>query len=144
MPHRTTLVVDPADIDELGHASNITYLRWVQDAAVAHTTAVGLGPEEYRRRGQVFVVRRHTLDYLRPALVDEALVVETRIVTMKSASSERETVIMLAAGGAHVATARTLWAYIDLAAGRPVRIPADVVARFVVEPSSLRPVSGAS
>jgi acyl-CoA thioester hydrolase len=139
MPHRIPVVVAAADIDDLGHASNIVYLRWVQDAAIAHSTAVGLGPAEYQQRGQVFVVRRHTLDYLRPSYAGDALTLETRVVTMRSASSERETLILDDKSGERVATARTLWAYVDAATGRPLRIPADLRARFVLEPSVLDP-----
>jgi acyl-CoA thioester hydrolase len=28
--------VFPADIDTMGHANNVVYLRWVQEAAAAH------------------------------------------------------------------------------------------------------------
>jgi signal transduction histidine kinase len=45
------------DIDELGHVSNIVYLRWIQDVALAHSTAVGLDVEAYRAMGGVFFVR---------------------------------------------------------------------------------------
>ena len=31
--------VKPADIDQLGHVSNIVYLRWIQEAAIAHWNA---------------------------------------------------------------------------------------------------------
>ena len=30
------VAIEPADIDQLGHVNNVTYLRWVQEAAVAH------------------------------------------------------------------------------------------------------------
>lgn len=139
MPHRISLSVEEADIDELGHASNLSFLRWVLEAAVAHTTAAGLSPQDYRRRGQSFVVRRHALEYLRSVYAGDELVVETRVVAMRTASSERETIILHAKSGAQVAHARSLWAFVDLAAGRPVRIPADVRARFTIEPSALQP-----
>ena len=32
--------IEPSDIDELGHVNNVTYLRWVQDVAVAPWRAV--------------------------------------------------------------------------------------------------------
>ena len=32
-------VVEPGDIDVLGHVNNLVYLRWVQDIAVAHWMA---------------------------------------------------------------------------------------------------------
>jgi acyl-CoA thioester hydrolase len=34
------LPVEPADLDQLGHVNNVTYVRWVQEAAVAHWQAV--------------------------------------------------------------------------------------------------------
>ena len=48
---RQAFDVGAADIDELGHASNIAYVRWIQDVAVAHSEAVGLGLAEYLRLG---------------------------------------------------------------------------------------------
>ena len=42
MPYRHLVEVRPEDIDELGHAGNLVYLRWVLEAALAHSTAVGL------------------------------------------------------------------------------------------------------
>ncbi len=34
-------VVDPQEIDELGHANNVAYVAWLQAAAVAHSAAQG-------------------------------------------------------------------------------------------------------
>mgnify|MGYP006200763065 CR=1 FL=1 len=31
----------PEHIDELGHVSNVVYVRWIQDVAKAHSRAVG-------------------------------------------------------------------------------------------------------
>ena len=39
---RMDLVVPAEDIDALGHASNIAYVRWIQDVAVAHSESVSL------------------------------------------------------------------------------------------------------
>ena len=64
VPHLLRIQVLASDIDELGHASNLTYLRWVLQAAVSHSTAVGLGTQSFRDRGQAFVVHRHELDYV--------------------------------------------------------------------------------
>ena len=139
MPHRLHFTVAEADIDDLGHASNIAYVRWVQEAAIAHSVAVGMGPDAYQQRGGVFVVRRHTLDYLRPLFARDVVVVETRVVSFKSASSERETILVRERTGETAATARTLWAYVDAATGRPARIPADLAALFPLEQPTLRP-----
>ncbi|GAC1336326.1 MAG: thioesterase family protein [Myxococcales bacterium] len=133
MPYLHEVSVDPAHIDELGHAGNLEYLRWVLEAALAHSTALGLDQAAYLSRGQVWVVRRHAIDYLRPALAGDLLRVETRVVSMSGASSERRTRILRQADGALLARAATDWVYVDLARGRPLRVPGDVRTRFPLE-----------
>jgi len=40
-------------------------LRWVQEAALAHSTALGFPEPAYLARGQAWVVRTHEIEYLR-------------------------------------------------------------------------------
>ena len=35
-PFELAIAIEASDIDQLGHVNNVTYLRWVQDVAVAH------------------------------------------------------------------------------------------------------------
>ena len=37
--YELTFSVAPGDIDELGHVNNTVYVRWVQEAAIAHWRA---------------------------------------------------------------------------------------------------------
>ena len=134
MPYVHDKVVQPGDIDRLGHASNQVYLRWVLEAALAHSTSLGLDEEAYFRRGQAWVVRRHELRYLRPAREGDVLRIETRVATMAAASSVRKTRIVRPADGAVLFEAATDWVYVELARERPARIPADVRDRFAIEP----------
>ncbi len=133
MPFLLPVTVQADQIDGLDHVNNLVYIRWIQDAAVAHSDALGLPLAAYLERRQAFVVRRHEVDYLRSALVGEALEVETRVTHLGPASSTRQTEIRRAGGGPPVARAVTGWAYIDLGKSRPVRIPAEVRARFPVD-----------
>ena len=98
------------------------YLRWVQEAALAHSTAVGLDQAAYLARGEVWVVRSHQIEYLRPALEGEQLHVETRVVSMAAANSVRRTRIVRARDGTELCRASTDWVFIDLRRGRPIRI----------------------
>lgn len=132
MPFVLPVLVTVADIDNLGHASNLVYLRWVQDAALAHSTALGFPESAYMARGQAWVVRSHRIEYLRPALEGDVLRVETRVANMKVANSERLTQIFRDAE--LLCRAETDWVYIDLLRARPVRIPVDVKAIFPLEP----------
>jgi acyl-CoA thioester hydrolase len=133
MPYVLEVEVQPADIDRLGHASNQVYLRWVLEAALAHSTALGLDEDAYIARGQAWVVRRHELAYLKPALGGDRLQVETRVASLSAASSVRRTRILRPSDGAVLMTAVTDWVYVELPRGRPSRVPKDVRSRFPIE-----------
>jgi acyl-CoA thioester hydrolase len=124
------LTVVDADIDALGHASNIAFVRWIQDVAVAHSTAVGLGVDRYLALGAVFVVVRQEIDYLRPALRGDELVARTWISSVMAAKCIRATEISRKADGQVLARGQTTWGFIEMATGRPRRIPEDVRAAF--------------
>ena len=124
------IVAAKDDIDELGHVSNLVYLRWVQDVAKAHSSSVGWDHARYVREGAVFVVREHHLAYLAPAFAGERLRVTTWIATWRGASSERRTRIERVADSRELARARTLWVFVSTEATRPRRIPPELVAAF--------------
>lgn len=134
MPFSIRLPVTAQDLDELQHVSNVVYVRWIQDVAVAHSEAAGLSLEAYRQRGAVFVVRRHEVDYLRPALAGDEVELETRVVAMSPVTATRRTFIRRVADRQVLAQAETQWAYVSTSTGRPVRIPPEVIQRFTIEP----------
>lgn len=130
MPSRFTLPITPAatDIDELGHVSNLVYLRWVLEVATAHSSSLGWGHAEYRALGSVFVVRRHEIDYVAQVREGESLIAETWVPEWKLASCVRHT--ELKRGEQVVARAATTWAMLSFASGRPVKIPDHLRALF--------------
>ncbi len=115
-----------ADIDELDHVSNLVYVRWIQEVAVAHSAAVGWDMRQYRKVGAVFVVRRHEIDYVAPVLLGQRVRLETWIETWKAASCVRRTELVRIADGQVVARGATTWAFVGLADGRPQRIPEEI------------------
>lgn len=136
------LEVEEGDIDMLGHASNIAYLRWVQDVAVAHSAAVGLGMEGYSQLGAVFVVRRHEIDYLRPVVRGEKLELRTWIDSASAAKCKRATeIVRPGTPEVVVARAMTTWGFVELTSGRPTRIPDTV--RIAFSQPTMRELSAA-
>jgi acyl-CoA thioester hydrolase len=125
---RFPITATPADIDELGHVSNLVYLRWVLETATAHSAALGWGHAEYRASGNVWVVRRHEIDYLAQVTLGQQLVGETWVDPWKAASCVRRTELIR--DGVVVARAATTWAFMSIATGRPQRIPEDLKALF--------------
>jgi acyl-CoA thioester hydrolase len=123
--------VSPEDIDDLGHAGNYHYVRWLQHAAVAHSTANGWPPERYDELGAGWVVRSHHIDYLKPAFEGDDLIIRTWVENMKPATSLRRYQIQLQ-DGTLLARAETDWAFVNYARQRAVRIPAMVAECFTV------------
>jgi acyl-CoA thioester hydrolase len=130
--HTHSFRVLPSDIDELGHANNVSWVRWVNDAAIAHATAVGFDGAGLRRLSVLWVVRRHDIEYLLPALVDEQLEAVTWPETLSGATSVRRTLIVR--DGRVCARAETTWALLDASTGRPRRIPAELSAAYGFTP----------
>jgi acyl-CoA thioester hydrolase len=62
----------PAEtVDENGHVNNVMYVQWMQDAAVRHYEAMG-GTGPTQAIGATWVVRSHSIEYLKPALPGSA------------------------------------------------------------------------
>ena len=123
--------VTQADIDELGHAGNFHYVRWMQHAAVAHSTGNGWPSQRYKKLGAGWVVRSHHISYLKPAFEGDCLVIKTWVANMKPATSLRRYEI-LNAEGEILARAETDWAFVNYERQKPTRIPAEVADCFEI------------
>jgi acyl-CoA thioester hydrolase len=128
-PFELTILVEPADIDELGHVNNVAYLRWVQDVAVAHWRAMASVEDQAKLW---WVVVRHEIDYKHPAYLSDGIVAKTWVGTASRIRFERHTELLRASDRCLLAKARTLWCPIDAATGKPASVGPDVRARFSV------------
>ena len=117
-----------ADIDELEHVNNIAYVRWVQEIAVAHSSALGFDFAGYRQIGGVFVLRRHEIDYLRSLVLGDVVEATTWIEDVKGVQCDR--IVEFRAGDVVVARSRTRWVFMSFERQRPVRIPQDIRVAF--------------
>lgn len=120
------------EIDGQGHANNVSYVHWMQDAAVAHSSAQGWTSKRYREAGIGWVARSHFIEYLRPAYAGDAIVVRTWVSSFERVRSTRRYEMVRTADETVLARAETTWAFLRLENGRPIRIPAEVVEAFIV------------
>lgn len=123
-------VVTADEIDELGHANNLVYLRWLQDAALGHSAVQGWPPEAYTRLGMGWVVRSHEITYERPAFEGDAVVVRTWVASFRKASSVRRYDVVRCDDGKRLATAATNWAFVNYSTGLPARILPEIIGAF--------------
>ena len=124
--------VPPSAIDANDHVNNIAYLQWMQDVAIAHTTAVGWPPERYFELGAAWVARSHFIEYLRPAFLGEPIALHTWIEAMDRRRCPRHYAFVREGDGKRdvLARAKTEWVYVDLKSGRPTTIPAIMAESF--------------
>jgi acyl-CoA thioester hydrolase len=120
-------VVKPEDADVNSHANNVVYVRWIQDAAVAHWFAI-IEPE--LARSVSWAVVRHEIDYKAPAFPGDLLEARTWVGEITAATCERFCEISRPADGKLLSRSRTLWCVIEPGSGRPRRIDPRIRAAF--------------
>jgi acyl-CoA thioester hydrolase len=123
------ITVEPSDIDELGHVNNVSYLRWVQDAAVAHWRAAA---DPIDQKSLIWVVVRHEIDYKAPAFLEDRLIARTWVGGASRRTFQRHTEILRGEDRKVVARALTYWCPIDVRTGKPTDVRPEVRERFSV------------
>jgi len=120
------------DVDELDHVNNVVWVRYVIQLAFAHAEALGFDFEEDKRSGHVWVVSRHEIDYQRSAPLGAEIAEETWVSELHGARLVRHSRFSLGSGGPLLVSARTVWAWVELASMRPKRVPKEMVERFPI------------
>lgn len=124
------VVVGESSIDILGHVNNREYMRWMEAAATAHAASLGWSFDALRSAGRVWVVRQHWIEYLRPALLGDELVVATWVENVRRLSSLRRYAVLR--GGELLTVGATEWVLVDYEKRTPVQIPEEM--RFSFQP----------
>lgn len=122
------LTVAPEHIDELGHVNNAVWVQWIQQVAVAHWNRVA--PQDLKE-AYYWVVVRHEIDYLRAAHDGEVILARTWVGLEPQGARSDRFVEFTGPDGKICVRSKTQWAIIDKALGRPIRVPAEVIAPFV-------------
>ena len=126
--HRLVVRVYYEDTDFSGIVYHANYLKYLERGRTDQLRLAGVAQSALlaAEEGLAFAVRRMTLDWLKPARMDDVLVVETRTLAVKGAT------ILLAQrilrGEEPLLTADVTVAAIR--GGRPVRIPEELRERL--------------
>ena len=122
------LTAGPEHIDVLGHVNNAVWVQWMEQVAVAHWESVA---DAAHKDAYFWVVVRHEIDYLRPAFEGDRIVARTWVGEAPRGAKFDRHLEFIGKDGRVCVRARTDWAIIDKAAGRPIRVPPEVVAPFL-------------
>ncbi|HEY2588702.1 MAG TPA: acyl-CoA thioesterase [Tepidisphaeraceae bacterium] len=127
--HVYSIEVTASAIDANGHANNVEFVRWMQEAAVAHADAVGCTAATLAA-GATWVVRSHQIEYARPALEGDRIDVRTWVENVRRAFTLRKYEFVRASDGVVLARGQTDWVFLDAITARPRSIPDEIAAMF--------------
>lgn len=114
-----------SDLDPTGHVNNARYLEFLQEAIMEVYNAFDLADHE--NSVIAWVIRKAHIEHLRQARFGDTLNITTYLSDVKRASAIRHYTIHDEKNREVFARAYLLFASIDLATGRPIRIPQDTI-----------------
>ena len=126
MIHETKLRVRYAEIDAQGHVNNAVYLSYFEVGRVEWLRAAGLSYRELEAQGYGIVVVEVLAHYRRAAFFDDELTLRTELADLSRASMRFEYVV--SRDGELLVTGHTRHACVDLATGKPIRVPEEILA----------------
>jgi len=129
---RRSRLVNDEDVDFLGHVNNTVWVDFIVRLAEAHSSSLGLDWQTIRAHGGLWIVRRHEIDYHRPAHPGQELIEETWIRSIRGARSIRHARFTLAKDGSVLVSSVTQWAFCDPVTQRPKRVPKPLLERYPI------------
>ena len=111
------------DIDMVQHVNNAVYLEYVEECGMQVIAAHGWPVQRMTQEGFAIILRRHQIEYRLPSLLDEEIEIATWASNVRRSTATRHYAIRRVNDGELLARIHTLGVWIDLATGRPIRIP---------------------
>jgi len=129
------------DTDAGGIVYHANWLRWFERARTDWMRALGVEHSRLLSESGVgFVVRDMTIDYRRPARLDEELLVDVRLVDARRASWTLVQQARRLGEAEPLVSARMRIAAVHLATGRPTAIPRSLAERAATRANAPNPV----
>lgn len=127
------------DTDAGGIVYHANYLRYFERARTDWLRSIGAAHTEVdARHGVLFVVRDMSIDYQRPARLDDEMIVDVRVLEARRATLKLEQVARHARTGAVLVTAQLRVAAIDRSTQRATGFPRWIIERFAQAASAAR------
>lgn len=128
--HNEVFRVRYYECDAYGHLTDISHLRWMQEAAFGASTAVGYDFAHYSEAGHLWLVRETDIEYITPLEYGVEVRVKTWVADFRRAHSLRRYEFINTQTEQVVARAATDWVYINTESLRPVTVPEAMQAAF--------------
>lgn len=115
------------DTDAQGVVYYANYLRFIERGRYEMFRACDISPSQiHQEQSRVIVVKRCTLDYIAPALLEDDLTVRTSVAQIKGASLDLHQSVWR--GDTKLFSAEVKLAVLTSGDMRPVRVPQEVIS----------------
>ena len=118
------------DTDCAGVVHNIAYLRFIEVARTLLAEQLGMGLADMARDKIYPVVVRTEIDYKRPAVLGDKLIVEGHLDSIDRMRFWCAFEVRRPSDGTLIVQSRQMLAVIQMPPGKPIRLPADWSTRF--------------
>jgi len=127
--HRETLRVYYEDTDAGGIVYYANYLKFIERGRTELLRQLGVESSQMMtQHGVAFAVKRCTVDYRKPAVLDDELIIETEVLRLGGASLDLQQTVRR--GDDIMVLVDIKLACLDLGRGKPRAMPGDVRAKL--------------
>ena len=118
------------DTDCAAVVHNISYLRHIEVARTLLAEHIGMGLREMAATQQYPVVVRTEIDYRRPAVLGDRLLIDGWLETVERMRFWCAFEVRRPSDNTLIAQARQMLALVQMPAGKPIRLPADWAEKY--------------
>ena len=118
------------ECDAYGHVNHANYLRYMQEAALDASAAVGYDKAWYDAAARYWLILQTGITYLRPLQFGDTVIIKTWVSDFRRATSRRRYQLRIAGSDELAAEGFSDWVYLDTQSLRPVRVPQQMAEAF--------------
>jgi acyl-CoA thioester hydrolase len=111
------------ELDAFGQINDVNLVRYMQEAAIEASTALGFSLDWYNTNRVGWVVRRLSVRHYASAVYGDEIAAATWLSGLRGVRSIREYDLTRTRDGCRLARGRAEWVYMDFQTGQPTRIP---------------------
>ena len=114
-----SIIVKKEHLDILNHVNNVVYIQWAQDIAQKHWD---LAITDDIKQNYFWVLLNHTIDYKKPAVLNDEIEIKTFILKSGGVKSKRCVEFYLKSSQILLARSETTWCLFNTKSQKPHRI----------------------
>jgi acyl-CoA thioester hydrolase len=118
------------ELDRRGCVNEGVYLDYVGECGIQVVAAHGWPVARMSAAGFAIILRRHQIEYLAPAFLGDELEIATWVGHVRRSTAMRYYTVTRTSDQHLLARVHTYAVWLDLAAARPIRIPAHFMEDF--------------